>query len=91
MKRETVVDIFQSYLGLDTNLSEELYELSEGVLDTLFYKIPLGQLEDCIDVIELEDFFDRFGTIQEYRKFKESCVFTKVYELDNGTIVILNM
>ena len=91
MKRETVVDIFQSYLGLDTNLSEELYELSEGVLDTLFYKTPLGQLKDCIDVIELEDFFDRFGTIKKYRKFKESCVSIKVYELDNGTIVILYM
>lgn len=90
MKKETIVDIFQTYLNLDTNAAEELYELSEVFLDAYFYKVPLGQLEDYIDIVEQDDFFDRFGTIQEYRKFRESCVLTKVFELDNGVIVIFN-
>jgi len=91
MKPETIIDILESYLDIDKDSAEQIYyELPEGYFDSILHKVPLGLFEEHIEIIEQIDFFDRFGSIQEYKEFKDSCVQTPVIELDNGSIVILN-
>ena len=92
MKPETIVNILESSLGIDTVSAKQLYhDLPEWYFDEVFFKVPLEQLNEYIEIIKPEDFSDNFESIQDYKEFKDSCIHTKVVELDGGCIAIINI
>jgi len=90
MKRETFIDILKIYLNVNSELASLLYdEMETDEIVKLLGSLPLTDLDDVIHFIEPEAFEDNFGSIEEYRRYKDSLITRKIYELDNGYIVII--
>jgi len=90
MKRETFVEILKIFLNADSEAASLLYnDMETDEIVKLLGSVPLADLDDVICFIEPSAFEDNFGSIEEYRDFKNSTLVRKIYELDNGYIVII--
>lgn len=90
MKRETFVEILKIFLNADSEAASLLYnEMETDEIVKLLGSVPLADLDDIICFIEPTAFEDNFGSIEEYREYKDSVIFRKIYELSNGYIVVI--
>lgn len=90
MKRETFIDILKVYSSINCGLASLLYdEMETDEIVKLLGSLPLNYLSDAIQFIEPDAFNDNFGSIEEYREYKDSAIVRKIYELSNGYIVII--
>jgi hypothetical protein len=89
MNKRKFAKIITLYTNINYESANLLYEEMPTEIVNLLFKFEYEKLSFHIEAVYPHNFLKLFGSVEDFHLYKEQTQ-NYVYELDNGSIVILN-